>query len=127
MSTEVEMLRRMYKEANLDCEYCLAIVGKNTDAHELEHIWQQAGKKIDLISNYMSTCRECHAWKHANSVYGRVVAMYWKLEKGEFDASAMRLAVGKDALGWIESKLEEGLPFPIADAARKAIDILQKV
>lgn len=84
-------------------------------AVEVEHIWGRKGPGSECWSNYASTCRPCHEWKHANETPARIAISLWKAslafdnrDPRHFDLDALRKASGFMVNGWVERKLQEG-------------------
>jgi hypothetical protein len=105
------------------CQYCLALWEHQrhhkwpAKATEIEHIWNRKGKHSECWSNYASTCRACHDWKHANEVAGRIAITSYKTRLSELDPRHyhvvdIRNCAGFHVPAWIERKLEERTDLP---------------
>lgn len=117
VSDEIRQVRTEYIMSHHRCGYCRVLplgirrqIGSTPERIELEHIWQRAGGKIDHPANYIMACRPCHEWKHENTVLGRIAALAWKHEYGEFDREALRALIDRDPIGWLSAQRETGLP-----------------
>lgn len=119
-------MRKEYLTEWRHCQYAQAL-GRHVDpfsqyriprprqfpipAQEVEHIWNRHGAASEHPSNYASTCRAFHLWKHENSVEARIAIMHfkWKLSVREdrielFDRVTLRNIAGRDVIGWVEYK-----------------------
>lgn len=56
----------------------------------------------DIVTNIVAVCRPVHDWCHRNRQCATILAIWVKLEKGEFDRDLLRECMGKDPLGEIE-------------------------
>ena len=110
-------LRHSYLEANWTCEFHLACPErfgrKKPDAVEVHHIFS-VRQRPDLLTNVMATCRDCHELAERQKTEFRLLAIWWKAKKGEFDPAEFHQASGYYVEGWVLSHAPEedwALPF----------------
>ena len=118
-----EPLRHKYLNENPECELCpvlrrggavvvhfgqegpngrIAKVGpRNNVATEVDHIFGGT-LRHDLWSNFMAVCRSCHEWKHEVLSIGRVVELYVKWRKFEWNVEELNVACRQSVEAWIE-------------------------
>ena len=98
-------LRREYMDANPRCElgpFRRRVLGVTTchgDGSECHHILG-GSSRVDVWSNFLHACWECHRWETANPVEGRLVSCLVKFSKGELDPT-MRTPNNSILGGWL--------------------------
>jgi len=69
-----------------------------TDPH---HLIGGNGRRWDVRTNLLSVCRPVHLWCHAHLVDSRILGVWLKAGKGEFDVNEFRKVSGKYLAGWL--------------------------
>jgi len=73
----------------------------DTGKIDVHHIFGGRKGRWDLMTNLICLSREAHDWCHRNVVDGRVLCMWVKMSKGEFDATEFQQVSGMQAAGWL--------------------------
>lgn len=71
------------------------------DACDPHHINGGRGGRWDFVSNLLAVSRDAHEWVERYKTDGRILALWIKLQKGEFDAAEWKLASGKFVEGFL--------------------------
>ena len=74
----------------------------------VHHIVRATGTKYDIPSLMVSVDAMTHDWMHRCPKYGVVLAIWHKVNKGEFDRDQVREVTGRDWVSVINSWLVNG-------------------
>jgi len=101
-----ELLREEYRKKNFRCELRSLLLQKfgvvcDTGKIDVHHIFGGRKGRCDLTTNLICLSREAHDWCHRNVVDGRVLCMWIKITKGEFDLKEFKIVSGMNAYGWL--------------------------
>jgi len=133
--------RAAYLAQHPECEYTLAAAGDidffayagmsgswryqtRPQSTEIDHIFGRRGTEEDVEhpSNYIACHTIPHKWKTDNDRDGRILAIWWKQQTGEFDEERASRVFGQRVLGWLENKLNSGvLPDWIQGRAEEVV------
>jgi hypothetical protein len=99
---ENRAVRRQYMASHPLCELHVWFTGHFSDgyAHDPHHICSTGGR-WDLVSNLLAVSRRAHTWIEENKTDGRVLAIWIKLEKQEFNAAEFNRCSGMFVQGWL--------------------------
>lgn len=93
-------LRAAYREDNPSCEiaYLLTLTGQRATSGgrpEVHHIGGRGHGPYDVVSNLITLGFFAHEWLHnASPARGRVICLYAKMTKAEFDIGELDAAMG---------------------------------
>lgn len=74
----------------------------------VHHIVRSTGTKYDIPSLMISVDAMTHQWMHKCPKYGVVLAVWHKVNKGEFDREQVREVTGRDWIAVIDSWVQNG-------------------
>ena len=75
------------------------------------HIFGGTGNRIDVPSNLLSVCNDCHAWAHANLKASRVAFLWLKARDGMLDVPELDSAIRKHVAGIVGGYTGLAEPF----------------
>lgn len=113
--------RRSYMQENQWCEMSAWLVANlkgeanglmvREAASDPHHLIGGNGRRWDVRTNLLAVCRRVHLWCHAHLVDSRVLGVWLKVRKDEFDADEFRKVSGKFVTGWLEMQQPEFAPI----------------
>lgn len=115
-------LRFQYMQENPACELAPYLIKhvpglrKQETATDPHHLVGGNGRRWDLRTNLLAVCRPVHRWCHDHLQDSRVLGIWLKVRKGEFDRDEFRTASGKNVEGFLD----------IARPDLPAIEVLRK-
>lgn len=107
-SSENRELREAYRDANPLCEFrkwIPELFRLPKDGEEINHIFS-VGRRPDTLTNLIHLSRIAHhEFFHAHPIEGRMLSIWVKWKKNEFDNDEFKDASGMFLAGWLASRI----------------------
>ena len=118
--------RETYRMSNFACETCrpLLKLGVLISRHlqngiQIHHIYGSTFGRKELLTNWICVCPGCHHFCHEFPREGRIICVWVKLKKHEFDPAEYHSCTGQYAEGTLgiyrDGTLKQGFDGVAAD------------